>query len=82
MNIVSNMENWVVISYICQHDSTERVISIKNLVTINVINDVIMSATASQMTGVSMVCSTVCSGADDRMQQNSASLAFVRGIHR
>ena len=44
--------------------------------------DVIMSAMASQITGVSMVCSTVCSGADQRIHQSSASLAFVRGIHR
>ena len=41
-----------------------------------------MSATASQITGVSIVCSTVCSGVDQRIHQNSASLAFVRGIHR
>ena len=44
-------------------------------------NDVIMSAMASQITGVSIVCSTVCPGADLRIHQSSASLAFVRGIH-
>ena len=44
--------------------------------------DIIMSAMASQITGVSMICSTVCSGADQRMHQSSASLAFERGIHR
>ena len=27
-------------------------------------------------------CSTMCSGADQRKHQSSASLAFVRGIHR
>ena len=32
---------------------------------------------ASQITGVSMVCSAVCSGADHRKHQSSASLAFV-----
>ena len=37
---------------------------------------------ASQITGVSIVYSTVCSSADQRKHQNSASLAFVRGIHR
>ena len=37
---------------------------------------------ASQITGVSSVCSTVCSGADQRKHQSSASLAFVRGLHR
>ena len=36
-----------------------------------------MSAKASQITGVSNVCSTFCSGADKRKRQNSASLAFV-----
>ena len=45
-------------------------------------NDVIMSSRASQFTGVSIVCSTVCSGADQRKHQSSVSLAFVRGIHR
>ena len=41
-----------------------------------------MSAMVSQITGVSIVCSTVCSGAHQRKHQSSASLAFVRGIHR
>ena len=45
-------------------------------------NDVIISVMASQITSVSTVCSTVCSGADQRKHQSSASLAFVRGIHR
>ena len=45
-------------------------------------NDVIMSAMASQITGVSIVCSSVDSGVDRRKHQSSASLAFVRGIHR
>ena len=46
------------------------------------ISDVIMSAMASEITGVSVVYSTVCSGADHRKYQSPASLAFVRGIHR
>ena len=45
-------------------------------------SDVIMSAMPSQIIGVSFVCSTVCSGADQRNDQRSASMAFVRGIHR
>ena len=45
-------------------------------------NVVIMRELASQITVVSIVCSTVCSGADQRKHQNSASLAFVRRIHR
>ena len=45
-------------------------------------NGVIMSAMESQITGISSLCSTVCSGAGQRKHQNSASLAFVMGIHR
>ena len=45
-------------------------------------NDVIMSAMASQDTSITIVYSTVYSGADQRKLQSSASLAFVRGIHR
>ena len=45
-------------------------------------SDVIMSAMASQITDVPIVCSTVCSGANKRKHQSSASLAFVRGIHQ
>ena len=41
-----------------------------------------MSEMASQITSVSIVCSTIYSGADQRKDQSSASLAFVRGIHR
>ena len=51
---------------------------------INHINysDVIMSAIASQTTSLTIVYSTVYSGAYRRKHQSSASLAFVRGIHR
>ena len=41
-----------------------------------------MSAMASLISGVWIVYSTVCSGADQRKHQSSASLAFVRAIHR
>ena len=41
-----------------------------------------MSMMASQITAVSMVCPTVCSGSDQRKHQSSVSLAFVRVIHR
>ena len=49
---------------------------------LNHYSDVIMSLMASQITGVSIVCSTVGSGAGQRKQKSPASLAFVRGIHR
>ena len=45
-------------------------------------SDVIFSAMASKITGVSIVYSTVYSGAHQRKHQSWASLAFVRGIHR
>ena len=41
-----------------------------------------MSLMASEITGVSIVYPTVCSGADQRKHQSYASMAFVRGIHR
>ena len=44
--------------------------------------DVIMGAIASQITSLAIVYLTVYSGADQRKHQSSASLAFVRGIHR
>ena len=44
--------------------------------------DVIMDAMASQINSVSIVYSTVCSGQDQRKHKKSASLAFVRRIHR
>ena len=43
---------------------------------------VMMSAIASQITSLMIVYSTVYSSADQRTHQNSASLAFVLGIHR
>ena len=45
-------------------------------------NDVIMSALASQITSRTIVYSNFYSGADERKHQSSASLAFVREIHR
>ena len=45
-------------------------------------NDVIMDAIASQITSLVIVYSAVYSDADQRKHQSSASLAFVRGIHR
>ena len=45
-------------------------------------DDVIMSKIASQITSLAIVYSTLYSGADQSKHQSSASLAFVRGIHR
>ena len=33
------------------------------------------------VTGISILCSTICSGIDQRKHQSTTSLAFVRGIH-
>ena len=44
--------------------------------------DVIMGAMSSQITSLMSVYSAVYSGAGRRKYQSSASLAFVRGIHR
>ena len=45
-------------------------------------SDVMMSAIASQITSLAIVYSAVYSGADQRIHQSSASLAFERVIHR
>ena len=45
-------------------------------------SDVIMGTMASQITILTIVYSTIYSGADQRKHHSSASLAFVRGIHR
>ena len=44
--------------------------------------DVIMTTMASQITGLTIVYSTVYLDADQSKHQSSASLAFVWGIHR
>ena len=49
---------------------------------LNHYSDVITSVMASRITSVSIVYSSVCSGADQRKHHSSASLAFMRGIHR
>ena len=45
-------------------------------------SDIIMRAMASQIAIITIVYSTVYSGADQRKNQSSASLAFVSEIHR
>ena len=44
--------------------------------------DVIMGAMARQITSLAIIFSSVYSGTDQRKHQSSASLAFVRRIHR
>ena len=45
-------------------------------------SDVIMGAMAFRITSLTIIYSTVYSGADQRKHKRSASLAFVRGIRR
>ena len=45
-------------------------------------NDVIMGAITTQINSLTIVYSIIYSDADQRKHQSSASLAFVRGIHR
>ena len=45
-------------------------------------SDVSMASIASQITSLTIVYSSVYSGAGEGKHQSSASLAFVRGIHR
>ena len=45
-------------------------------------SDVMMSVMATQVTVISIVCTTVGSGADQREHQSSTLLAFVSGIQR
>ena len=44
--------------------------------------DIIMGTMASQITSLTIVCSTVYSGSDQRKHQSSASLVFLQGIHQ
>ena len=53
-----------------------------NLVGKLILGKNVISKMASLITSVVTVCSNVCSGTDLRKHQSSASLAFVRGIHR
>ena len=57
----------------------ERAHSKHNAVAASHYDDVIMGAMASQITSPTIVYWTVCSGADQRKWQSSASLAFVWG---
>ena len=45
-------------------------------------SDVIMTMVASHITSLTVVYSTIYSGADQSKHQSSASLAFMWGIHR
>ena len=69
LNILVSVASWYHISRVIQNGHPHY-------------SDVIMGAMASQITGLTIVYSTVYSGADQGKHESSASLAFGRGIHR
>ena len=64
-----------------QNPPTSRAISSVNFPRGHYSDD-IMGSITSQITSLTIVYSSVYSGADQRKHQSSTSLAFVRGIHR
>ena len=84
--ITDSTSNTVLMGVITQHDMQQPLIKLCwyffLLIGLSHYGDVIMDAIASQITSLTVVYSTVYSDADQRKHQSSASLAFVRGIHR
>ena len=82
LNVFINRVHYILV----RHVTLAAVIGSTNLVlhfqVMSHYGDVIMGAMASQITTVTTVYSTVYSDVDQRKYQRSASLAFVRGIHR
>ena len=64
------MKRWYTVSWVCSRVCSVTACSAR------------ISTMASQIISLTIVYPTVCSGADRRIPQSSASLAFVRGIHR
>ena len=67
------------------HNSTRRVallVYLPRRLTSPHYDDVIMTMLASHITSITVVYSIVYSGVNQRKHQSSASLAFVREIHR
>ena len=75
-------ENCAILDAVKLQNAAALVIAISYLWLMVNYSDVIMGAMASQITSLTIVYSTVYSGADQRKHQSSASLAFVWGIHR
>ena len=66
---------------ICHHVASLKDVDLKTNRMMHY-DDVIMDTIASQITSLTIVYSIVYSGTDQRKHQSSASLAFVRWIHR
>ena len=85
--------NFAIRGYIVAHNPSNRLVMFSTFqrallpllltqISLDHYGDVIMGAIASQITSLTIVFSTVYLDADQRKHQSSASLAFVRGIHR
>ena len=68
--------------FVSSYKNPQVVVSVLMKKTETHYNDVIKGTIASQITSLAIVYSTVYSDGDQRKHQSSASLAFVRGIHR
>ena len=85
--VIFAKRNFYVPRFVCgkHHDAYHSIVKFSipwYLLVHNHYCDVIMGAITSQITSVTTIYSTVHSDADQRKNQSSASLAFVRGIHR
>ena len=77
-HICDTKETWV--NPLCLSDAKWRLW--ERVDTASHYDDVIMTMLASQITSLPVVCSIVYSDVNQRKHQSSASLAFVREIHR
>ena len=78
---IPKTQRWFTYDMIVRHALVRNMLSRKWAPFISY-NDVIMDTITSQITSLTIVYSTVYSDADQRKHQSSASLAFVRRIHR
>ena len=72
---------YVTTSCATTHNRYLYVCSWQEILTLKHYCDVRMSPTASQITSLTIIYSTIYSGRDQRKHQSSVSLAFVWGIH-
>ena len=95
LGLLMMIRNCVLVMYELVYGRGSQFVSLSVMRLINTLNvirdllhrmchysDVIMSAMASQINGIASVYPTVCSSANQRKHRMSASLAFVKGIHR
>ena len=78
INVFKEMVNSIVSMFTC----VKQIVHIERDRKIYHYDDVIMTMLASQITSLTVIYSIVYSGVNQRKHQSSASLAFVREIHR